>query len=600
MLRWHRCGALAGACDDACGFCTRGEDPNDAPWPARGRPWPPSAAVYPGSVTWPWEGADAAAAEAETKAVLEAAAKQAQVSAGADAAAQARAHAKAELAEAIRLARTGLSGRGGGRTTDGDTRDENSHREATKDYTTSPGNITAAAAAAAASTVVARPVSWVIVLTACVSPLPGVTHTSRATPHLRTRDYAAALRRWAGAPYPPRPELGAAAQAAEGVRNASLPVASVRRAWAAWPPWPVVVVESSGANLTSLRRAVAEGYAAAQAHHHDAGHSSGNGFVDASATASSGEQLDSPGPPASSSLPRGAGQRRRRARRARRAGLRPIEFVSMQLTRAAAGEAAGGGPLARGKGVAEAASIVAALERSELVRRLKPTHAVKVTGRYFVRNLDAELHRIADEAAAAAAAAAATVTAAATATTAANIAASATVAAETSAGATAAAGEAAAGEVARKDTSLAQAVAALWPSGQTAYAQPWPLLALQATPSPWSLWDGVVRSEVVGFALCNDRNNARTSSKGHNRDCSSDCSSSSSDNSSANGGAFAARGVARWAEAVFAGQDEAVGRPMERALFEGARDLPHPAVQRFGPLEVDPARNAENDLVLRL
>jgi hypothetical protein len=531
-----------------------------------------------------------------------------QLTSDAKAAAQARAQAKAELAAAIHLARVGLSGRGGSqpvgsdslaRSESGGGKIESSHRESSGS-SASPGDILAAA--------IARPVSWVIVLTACIAPLPGVTHTLRASPQLRTRDYARALRRWAGAPYPhPIEQLSSVTQAAEtveGAVNASqLLASSWLSASAALPPWPVVVVESSGANLTSLRRAVAEGYAAAQAHQvnhpksRDAGHS--------------GE--------ASFSLPRGAGQRRRRARRARRAKLRPIEFVSAQLTRAAAGEEAGDGSLARGKGVAEAASIVTALERSELVRRFKPTHAVKVTGRYFVRNLDAELHLIANGAAAAAAATAGNIASGASA-------APVTVAGETATGTPSAATEVETERATREDTSLVQqAAAALFPSGE----EPWPLLALQSTPSPWSLWDGVVRSEVVGFALCDgsrsDRSSDRTSTRGHNRDCDSDCSgdcgsdcSISDGANSASSGAFAAQGVARWAEALFAGQDEAVGRPMERVLFEGARGLreqahpaaaafsnadvglPHAAVQRFGSLEVDSTRNAENNLVVRL
>ena len=187
-----------------------------------------------------------------------------------------------------------------------------------------------------------------------------------------------------------------------------------------------------------------------------------------------------------------------------------------------------------------------------------------MTGRYFIRNLDTELHRIALEAAAVAAT-------------------NEVVGFEVSA-------------IAPAPTKhmLLQAAA---DNGTS--ASPWPLLTLQSTPSPWTLWDGVVRSEVVGFALSSAATRDKVS---QNR--------SGDEGNEAN--SFLARGVGRWAEAVFAEQDEAVGRPMERVLFEGARLLNGSKycansagaacqpVQQFRALEVDPAHNAENNVVLRL
>lgn len=57
-------------------------------------------------------------------------------------------------------------------------------------------------------------------------------------------------------------------------------------------------------------------------------------------------------------------------------------------------------------------------------------------------------------------------------------------------------------------------------------------VVVQSTPSPWTMWDGVLRSEVVGFE--ND---------------------------------------VALVHALFENQDEAAGLPMERKLFTGAREL---------------------------
>jgi hypothetical protein len=100
----------------------------------------------------------------------------------------------------------------------------------------------------------------------------------------------------------------------------------------------------------------------------------------------------------------------------------------------------------------------------------------------------------------------------------------------------------------------------------------WPLVVTQSTPSPWTLYDGVTRTEVVGFHI------KSMSSLG-----------------------------------LFEGQDESVGRPMERVLFEkcrhlllnnnstcccngGSKIIPLPVVASFAPLLIDPTRNAENDV----
>ena len=75
-------------------------------------------------------------------------------------------------------------------------------------------------------------------------------------------------------------------------------------------------------------------------------------------------------------------------------------------------------------------------------------------------------------------------------------------------------------------------------------------------------------------------------------------------------------GVAGWVSHVFADQNEAVGQPLERALFLAARRLnatdstssnnniayrcTSSSVATFGPLAVDPTRNAENSHVEQL
>ena len=244
----------------------------------------------------------------------------------------------------------------------------------------------------------------------------------------------------------------------------------------------------------------------------------------------------------------------------------------------------------------------------------------QVTGRYFVRNLDEELHRVACEAAA----------------------------------------EPASNEISTPlfydsdnmgsdrhsdlhldgaeqskvgrtptvstDRTIVQAAAALWPQESS---KSWPLLALQSTPSPWNLWDGVVRSEVVGFALYHGNSSGAKScyivplgdgnQRGGNYGFSAKCSNGSraDDNSSE---VSVAQGPAKWAEAVFANQNEAVGRPMERVLFENARTLStaassssdpkktfqvgikaqNDAVMWLNSLEIDSARNAEDDIIVNL
>lgn len=84
-------------------------------------------------------------------------------------------------------------------------------------------------------------------------------------------------------------------------------------------------------------------------------------------------------------------------------------------------------------------------------------------------------------------------------------------------------------------------------------------LVVQSSPSPWTMWDGVLRSEVVGFA---------------------------------NDAAFVA--------GLFDGQDERAGRPMERVLFVAARRLAGEgvAVASLPPLAVPPTPNAEETHVV--
>ena len=82
-------------------------------------------------------------------------------------------------------------------------------------------------------------------------------------------------------------------------------------------------------------------------------------------------------------------------------------------------------------------------------------------------------------------------------------------------------------------------------------------IVVQSTQSPWSLGDGVLRSEVIGFN-------------------------------------------ASLLDALLGGQDESRGRPAERALFEGAPRLERSGrtVARFPPLRVRPTRNAEQSTVV--
>ena len=82
-------------------------------------------------------------------------------------------------------------------------------------------------------------------------------------------------------------------------------------------------------------------------------------------------------------------------------------------------------------------------------------------------------------------------------------------------------------------------------------------IVVQSTESPWSLGDGVLRSEVVGFD-------------------------------------------ASLLDALLGGQDESRGRPAERALFEGAQRLERSGVKvaRFPALRVRPTRNAEQSTVV--
>ena len=81
-------------------------------------------------------------------------------------------------------------------------------------------------------------------------------------------------------------------------------------------------------------------------------------------------------------------------------------------------------------------------------------------------------------------------------------------------------------------------------------------IVVQSTPSPWSLGDGVLRSEVIGFN-------------------------------------------ATLLDSLLGGQDESRGRPAERALFEGVQKLERAGrtVARFPALRVRPTRNAGRHVV---
>ena len=374
---YTRCGALAGACDEACNYCQRGFDAFQGSWPGRSKPWLSSDAIYP--LAWPSDFTRSELPDQEKGTTRKQPPAASAVAADAD---SARIHSKtkSELAAAIRKAQADLGRKLNGskaenynaRRAEDKVRDQDENRYQEPRKTSNDGTTGSISATHTSTVAPKRPVSWVIVLTVCLSPLPGMTHTVRSLPQLRLRDYARALRRWAGDPNLP----------VDSINGPYPPLASHKRSGnesEPSTPWPLVVVESSGANLTALRWAVAEGYAAAQAYH------DGNDNEN-----SKSHDLAGHGgmPTIGSSSPtwRSRQHERRRARRMGQVKLRPIEFVSLQLTRASAGEvrnSQGVGSnnltkLPRGKGVAEAASIVAALEKSEIVRKLKPTHAVKV------------------------------------------------------------------------------------------------------------------------------------------------------------------------------------------------------------------------------
>ena len=82
-------------------------------------------------------------------------------------------------------------------------------------------------------------------------------------------------------------------------------------------------------------------------------------------------------------------------------------------------------------------------------------------------------------------------------------------------------------------------------------------VVVQSTSSPWSLGDGVLRSEVIGFN-------------------------------------------ATLLDSLLGGQDESRGRPAERALFEGFQKLERAGrtVARFPALRVRPTPNAEQSTVV--
>jgi len=385
---YTRCGALAGACDEACNYCQRGFDAFQGSWPGRSKPWLSSDAIYP--LAWPSDFTRSELPDQEKGTTRKQPPAASAVAADAD---SARIHSKtkSELAAAIRKAQADLGRKLNGskaenynaRRAEDKVRDQDENRYQEPRKTSNDGTTGSISATHTSTVAPKRPVSWVIVLTVCLSPLPGMTHTVRSLPQLRLRDYARALRRWAGDPNLP----------VDSINGPYPPLASHKRSGnesEPSTPWPLVVVESSGANLTALRWAVAEGYAAARAFHDDSGNGDDTGKShDHEKDAPHDMEENGRTTTIGSSSPtwRSRQHERRRARRMGRKKLRPIEFVSLQLTRASAGEKFSDGgdsdsssrnELSRGKGVAEAASIVAALEKSEIVRKLKPTHAVKV------------------------------------------------------------------------------------------------------------------------------------------------------------------------------------------------------------------------------
>ena len=291
--------------------------------------------------------------------------------------------------------------------------------------------------------------SWVIVLTAAISPSEDVTHTQRLTPFLRERDYVRSLNRWAG---------GRIWHDCKNNTNTDAGGESESNL-----PWPLVLVESSNANLTALRRAVVGG--AAEGNH-----------IKTATTSSQPQKRRN------YSSEWNAGPREGSC-----SAHRDVEFLSTSH-----GQKVSGGDARRGKGIAEYRAIRFALEHSEIIRRYRPSHIAKVTGRYFVRNLDEELHRVAHATC----------------------------------------------------------------SNSAKKGNEGPRLVVQSAQSPWTLWDGVIRSEVIGWEI----------------------------------------GLEDW---LFGSQDEAVGRPMERILFERARSLKftNGTVAKFRALEIDPARNGEGTCV---
>ena len=267
-----------------------------------------------------------------------------------------------------------------------------------------------------------------------------MTHTQRLPPNLRTRDYVRALRRWSCACA--EHEAGAVAEGvaegeAEGEAEAEAEV----------EPIPVVVVESSGANLTHLRAAVAE---------------------------------PCRGPP--------------KCRR------RHIEFVSHRLPTME--------DTTVGKGTAEFASIKAALANSPLLKNA--THVTKATGRYFIPELDSELHRIARGGGGASLAASAAEAAGGGAVGGTGDGGGAGEGRGGEGGGGGGAGGGVDGGAAQQPT-CAQLLGLDGSNvgeggngrgGGSLESLPLrPCVVVQSTPSPWSLWDGVLRSEVVGWEV---------------------------------------------------------------------------------------------------
>ena len=276
--------------------------------------------------------------------------------------------------------------------------------------------------------------SWVILLTTAISPIQGMTHTQRSTPMLRSRDYIRSLLRWGGNMVNFRQNHQRSYRYGKNMYNykinTSASISNVLVKYSVQTLWPMVVVESSGSNLTAFRQA----------------------------SESSGTEADS---------------------------KRDMEFLSFSLPHENANYKK---EIRRGKGVAEYYSIQYALRHSRLIEKYKPSHIVKVTGRYFVKNLDEELHRFVEE------------------------------------------------------------------SSDCLRGVQSPILVTQSTPSVWTLRDGVLRSEVVGWQL----------------------------------------GFEQW---LFDGQDEATSRPMERILFERARILNETnegRVKVFRSLDIDDTKNSEN------